>query len=187
MINLEHHIIGQIIISSDCFDQYFNTLKPAYFEDQLCHEEVRITSPTYSFASASTITNAYTLFVNSPIAGTNATITNKYAAGSSGNVISTGFYRSGTYIYAETDFRIAGAVALDYSSTTVQLGTSSFFQSLALRTNGVTRLTLSTTDLTFANSYNLIFNTTTGSKIGTDTAQKIAFWNATPIVQPTIS
>ena len=38
MINLEHHIIGQIIISSDCFDQYFDTLKPAYFEDQLCHE-----------------------------------------------------------------------------------------------------------------------------------------------------
>ena len=38
MINLEHHIIGQIIISSDCFDQYFDTLKPAYFDDQLCHE-----------------------------------------------------------------------------------------------------------------------------------------------------
>ena len=49
-------------------------------------EEVRITSPTYSFASASTITNAYTLFVNSPTAGTNATITNNYAAGFSGNV-----------------------------------------------------------------------------------------------------
>lgn len=50
-------------------------------------EEVRITSPTYSFVGASTITNAYTLFVNSPTAGTNATITNNYAAGFNGNVI----------------------------------------------------------------------------------------------------
>ena len=31
-------------------------------------------------------------------------------------------------------------MVLDYSSTTLQLGTSSFFQSLALRTNGATRM-----------------------------------------------
>jgi hypothetical protein len=32
---------------------------------------------------------------------------------------------------------------------------------------------------------NLAFDTTTGSKIGTATTQKIGLWNATPIVQPT--
>lgn len=32
---------------------------------------------------------------------------------------------------------------------------------------------------------NLILGTTTGSKIGTATSQKLSFWNATPIVQPT--
>ncbi|HQQ81949.1 MAG TPA: hypothetical protein PK059_02110 [Cyclobacteriaceae bacterium] len=32
---------------------------------------------------------------------------------------------------------------------------------------------------------NITFGTTTGSKIGTSTSQKIAFWNKTPIVQPT--
>lgn len=31
----------------------------------------------------------------------------------------------------------------------------------------------------------LIFNTGTGTKIGTSTTQKLAFWNATPIVRPT--
>lgn len=31
---------------------------------------------------------------------------------------------------------------------------------------------------------NLITDTTTGTKIGTETTQKIGFWNATPIVQP---
>jgi hypothetical protein len=32
---------------------------------------------------------------------------------------------------------------------------------------------------------NIILGTTTGTKIGTATSQKLAFWNATPIVQPT--
>lgn len=43
-------------------------------------------SPTYGFVGASTITNAYTAFFTEPTAGTNATITNSWAAGFSGNV-----------------------------------------------------------------------------------------------------
>jgi len=51
-----------------------------------------------------------------------------------------------------------------------------------------TRLTLDTNGLlTFADAVDLAFNTTTGTKIGTATSQKIGFWNATPIVQPTTS
>ena len=38
---------------------------------------------------------------------------------------------------------------------------------------------------TFANEWNLSFSTTTGTKIGTATTQKLAFWNATPVVQQT--
>lgn len=34
---------------------------------------------------------------------------------------------------------------------------------------------------------NLVFGTTTGTKIGTATTQKLAFWNVTPIVQPTVT
>lgn len=40
---------------------------------------------TYAFVGASTITNAYGLYVESATAGTNATITNNYAAGFSGS------------------------------------------------------------------------------------------------------
>jgi hypothetical protein len=40
-------------------------------------------------------------------------------------------------------------------------------------------------DTTWADAVNMVFNTTTGTKIGTATAQKIGFWNAAPIVQPT--
>jgi hypothetical protein len=39
--------------------------------------------------------------------------------------------------------------------------------------------------VTLTDASNLIFATTTGTKIGTATSQKLAFWNATPIVQPT--
>jgi hypothetical protein len=41
-----------------------------------------------------------------------------------------------------------------------------------------------TSDITLSDTRNLIFNTTTGTKIGTATSQKLSFWNASPIVQP---
>lgn len=62
---------------------------------------------------------------------------------------------------------------------------SSGADTLNFTTGGTDRLTLTTTDITVADSFNFIFNTTTGTKIGTATTQKLGFWNATPIVQPT--
>jgi hypothetical protein len=41
------------------------------------------------------------------------------------------------------------------------------------------------TSQTFAEGGNIIVGTSTGTKIGTATSQKIGVWNATPIVQPT--
>jgi len=38
--------------------------------------------------------------------------------------------------------------------------------------------------ITLNNGSNLILNTTTGTIIGTDAAQKLGFWNTTPIIQP---
>ena len=39
-------------------------------------------------------------------------------------------------------------------------------------------------DITLADTVNVIINTSTGSKIGTNANQKLSFWNATPVVQP---
>jgi hypothetical protein len=39
----------------------------------------------------------------------------------------------------------------------------------------------------YLNTFNIVTDTTTGTKIGTGTTQKLGFWNATPIVQPTTS
>lgn len=40
-------------------------------------------------------------------------------------------------------------------------------------------------NLTMADAKHITFNATTGSKIGIATTQKLGFWNATPVVQPT--
>ncbi len=40
-------------------------------------------------------------------------------------------------------------------------------------------------DITIADGKNIVINTTTGTRIGTGTGQKISLWNKTPIAQPT--
>lgn len=47
-----------------------------------------------------------------------------------------------------------------------------------------TKLTLTPNAVTLADAVNIAVNTTTGTKIGTATTQKIGFYNATPVVQP---
>jgi len=57
-----------------------------------------------------------------------------------------------------------------------------------LAVNGATTLTgLLTANggVTLGDAQNIAFNTTTGTKIGATTSQKLSFWSATPIVQPT--
>lgn len=44
--------------------------------------------------------------------------------------------------------------------------------------------TFAITAVTFVDAYNVIVGSTTGTKIGTATTQKIGFWNATPVIRP---
>jgi hypothetical protein len=55
---------------------------------------------------------------------------------------------------------------------------------LAMQLRGDGLLTL-VGDLTIPSAKNIILNATTGTKIATATTQKLAFWNKTPVVQPT--
>ncbi len=41
--------------------------------------------------------------------------------------------------------------------------------------------------ITMSDAKNIVVNTSTGTKIGTATTQKLGFWNATPVVQPIAS
>lgn len=80
--------------------------------------EFSITAPTYSFVGASTITNAYTLFVNSPIAGTNATITNSWSIGTNGNLLSQGSLVSSSPSGGVGYFTGAGSTVTQITSRT---------------------------------------------------------------------
>ena len=81
---------------------------------------------------------------------------------------------------------------LEYNTTgtayrigTEKAGTGSA-RALELQTDGTTRLTIGTAGLfTIADALDIAVGTTTGTKIGTATKQKLGFFNATPVVQPT--
>lgn len=50
---------------------------------------------------------------------------------------------------------------------------------------GADKVSVFSTVVSLADVLNISFGTTTGTKLGTATSQKLAFWNATPVVQPT--
>lgn len=100
--------------------------------------------------------------------------------------IQTNSVVAGTSNTAGTNLTIAGS-----QGTGTGAGGSILLQVAPAGTTGtsqnalITALTIdSTKAFTFADAANLVFNTTTGTKIGTATSQKIGFFNATPIVQP---
>ena len=155
---------------------------------------------THSFVGASTITSSGTMVVSGPpIAGTNATLTDKYSIWSqSGNV----YFQDAN----STNFRFGDAgggnagisvVWLDQATgqsssnwTIGQNGTNSYLNTgtggtIYIGVASVETLTISSTTMTMIDAKNIAVGTTTGTKIGTTTAQKIGFWNKTPIVQPT--
>ncbi len=56
---------------------------------------------------------------------------------------------------------------------------------LTVQNRATVLYTFGLSNLTFGDAVDIAFNTTTGTKIGTSTSQKLAFYNATPIVQQT--
>lgn len=82
--------------------------------------------------------------------------------------------------------RIAGAsLKLVNTTTTANSESADYAISTQSAGGGLTqRLQIGATALTLADGINLVTGTTTGMKIGTATTQKIGFYNATPIVQP---
>jgi hypothetical protein len=70
---------------------------------------------------------------------------------------------------ATTSAQLAGVISDETGSGVLCFATSPTF----------------TTSIIMADAANVVINTTTGTKIGTSTTQKLAFYNSTPIVQPT--
>jgi hypothetical protein len=96
------------------------------------------------------------------------------------------FGSAGYYIQlVSTTFSVSGGLSVGGGSITAS-GGNGIVSTGTLAVTGATTLTgLLTTNggITLGDAQNIAFNTTTGTKIGTATTQKIGFWNATPVVQ----
>lgn len=157
-------------------------------------------------------TTSYGIYAN---AATGATT--NYAAGFSGDVISTGNIISQKSLFAGSTGN-AGRLVLSRSvdgithftiqstsSTSASISQTGGSVSTILMSSAgisfqtenstspfaqVSRMVISHGDnatITISDNTNFVFSGTTGSKFGTSTTQKLSFWNATPIVQPTTS
>ncbi len=71
------------------------------------------------------------------------------------------------------------------STVTIKAGTSATGTAVIVNVANAERVRWDNAAMTFTDAYNVIFGTTTGTKIGTATSQKLALWNKTPDVQPT--
>ena len=103
-------------------------------------------------------------------------------AGQDNDVISTIFYRgkndNGTP--EEVDYAAIESVIIDASD-----GTEDGQLNLQVMDAGTltTQISVDANAITFGDAVNVVLNTSTGTKIGTATTQKLAFFNATPVVQ----
>ena len=103
-------------------------------------------------------------------------------AGQDNDVISTIFYRgkndAGTP--EEVDYAAIESVIIDASD-----GTEDGQLNLQVMDAGTltTQISVDANAITFGDAVNVVLNTSTGTKIGTATTQKLAFFNATPVVQ----
>lgn len=79
-----------------------------------------------------------------------------------------------------------GSVGTPSIAFTSETNTGLYFSSvMRFAQAGVLKMSLGSTALTLVDGFGLTFGTSTGSKIATGATQKLGFWNATPVVQPT--
>jgi hypothetical protein len=112
------------------------------------------------------------------------------------------FVAGGTYVAVGVNPALSGAVRLANNqgiawrnSTNIGQAGSIFTDStdrvdidgtagVRLRTAGATQLSVSSSGINIVDAVNCVLGTTSGTKIGTSATQKLAFYGATPVVQP---
>jgi hypothetical protein len=105
------------------------------------------------------------------------------ADGTSGGAgcVSWGAGQDGEILHTGSIFRVRSDVVTATDSLELRGGTNG--TNFLIGANQEMALTANL--LTFSDETNIAFNTSTGTKIGTATSQKLSFYNSTPIVQPT--
>ena len=99
-----------------------------------------------------------------------------------GNMILGGRQNTSRTIIVRGQIAVFSLTVFSTGNTLLQDGGTHTDAGFRLDVNGTTRLQ---GDVTISDTRNIILSTTTGTKIGTATSQKLGFWNTAPIVQPT--
>lgn len=86
---------------------------------------------------------------------------------------------TGTLAYKENANTWTAAQTVSANLTVDNSGSFSCVGAVTLGATGVTG------NITMSDQRNIVLNTGTGTKIGTSALQRLGFWNATPIAQPT--
>lgn len=90
--------------------------------------------------------------------------------------------RAGTTAASSAPLKFtSGSLLTTAEAGAVEFLTDKFYGTI---TTGAARKEFIQGDNAITDAVNIVFGTTTGTKIGTAAAQKIGFWNAAPIVQP---
>lgn len=102
----------------------------------------------------------------------------------------TGMQQSGFVGARCTEDWSSTAHGMEFAFYTCANGSTLLVQAMVIKSDqsitvagGINAVTMNG-DVTMANAKNIVLNATTGTKIGTATTQKLGFYNATPIVQP---
>jgi hypothetical protein len=129
--------------------------------------------------------------------GTDVTLTGRFISSLNGAASEPPGTFTGTWFTGGTSTTTKPQVLIEPTGTTSTAWSTSgtgfgvnaesgFSGNLAdLQLNGTSEWSLSPTTFTIADANDIAVGTTTGTKIGTATSQKLAFWNKTPVVQPT--
>ena len=97
------------------------------------------------------------------------------------DLVGTASTSNAIYVGTATPSASNYILAWDTASTYVNaIGANSVY----IQAGATNVIRIGSTFCIFSDGVNIQTNTTTGTKIGTATTQKIGFWNATPIVQP---
>jgi len=151
---------------------------------------VNAATPSISIGDAAGSLNPSFIF-NQQVVGANKIVTFRASALTTANVTYSlpSAVPTATQLMTMTTgglmgYHAATANQVQFATSTNVIGGDADFTFLT-DTLTVTKIAafIQTGNQTFADSINMVFNTTTGTKIGTGTTQKIGFWNQTPAVQ----
>lgn len=91
---------------------------------------------------------------------------------------------AGGVLYCVSTSVIGTTPSTSFGRALLQLNDAAGMRTAAALGSFAVENTNAVPDLTMADGKNIATNTTTGTKFGTATGQKIGFWNATPVIQP---